>query len=72
MNKHTSIHYLQAIPTESHLRQPGHVAEQVWRQVLQLIVPQVQFLDQEIEVYMIFSHSVGKTFFFLIKIQCFG
>lgn len=61
MSKHASIHYLQAVPTESQLRQPGHVAEHVWRQVFQLVVPQVQFLGQEIEVFMIFSWSVFKT-----------
>lgn len=58
MSKYASIHYLQAVPTESQLRQPGHVAEHVWRQVLQLVVPQVQFLGQEMEVFMIFSWSV--------------
>lgn len=55
MSKHASIHYLQAVPTEIQLRQPGHVADRIWRQVLQLVVPQVQFLGQEIEVCMIFS-----------------
>lgn len=67
MSKHASIHYLQAVPTESQLRQPGHVAEHVWRQVFQLVVPQVQFLGQEIEVFMIFSWSVLKTLFFKLK-----
>lgn len=47
MRKHVSIHYFQAIPTERQLRQPGYVAEDIWRKMLQLVVPQVQFLVQE-------------------------
>lgn len=66
MSKHASIHYLQAVPTESQLRQLGHVAEHIWRQVLQLVVPQEQFLVQKTDVFRIFSWLAGKTF--LIKI----
>lgn len=46
MGEHVSIQCLQAIPTESQLRQLGHVPEHVRRQVLQLVVPQVELLVQ--------------------------
>lgn len=46
MGEHVSIHCLQAVSTESQLRKLGHVPEHVRWQVLQLVVPQVEFLVQ--------------------------
>ncbi len=46
MGEHVSIHCLQAVSTESQLRKLGHVPEHIRWQVLQLVVPQVEFLVQ--------------------------
>lgn len=68
MSKHVSIHYLQVIPTESQLREPGNVAEHIWRQVLQIVVPQVEFLVQETEGVFV-CYLVGPKTKLISKIQ---
>lgn len=46
MGEHVSIHCPQAVSTEGQLRKLGHVPEHIRWQVLQHVVPQVEFLVQ--------------------------
>lgn len=47
MGEHVPIQGLQAVSTESKLRKLGHVPEHIRWQMLQLVVPQVEFLIQD-------------------------
>lgn len=44
LGEHVPIHCPQAVSTESHVRKLGHIPKHIRRQVLQLVVPQVEFL----------------------------
>lgn len=44
MGEHVSVHCPQAVSTERQLRKLGQVPEHIRWQVLQLVVPQVEFL----------------------------
>lgn len=59
MGKHVSIHSLQAISTKSQLRKIGHVPKHIRWQVIQTIVPQVEFLVQNL-VHLFLCHYIDQ------------
>lgn len=46
LGEHVSIHCLQAVSTESQLRKLGHVPEHIRWKMIQIVLPQVEFLVQ--------------------------